>query len=125
MIRIAAALLFLSSLGFGLPCVPAIRNALAGKPIPYLMGFPAYGNGPFERHGMPSTAPLLAGFLLVCVLEALAGGLLWGGHRSGAFLAIALLPIEGIYWWGFSLPFGPVFAVVRTMLLVLAWKGLA
>ena len=46
-IRGAAVLLWVNALGFGVPCVLAIRSLRAGRCIPYLMGFPAYGNGPF------------------------------------------------------------------------------
>jgi hypothetical protein len=60
-LRIAASLLWLSALGFGLPCLPAIRNVLTGRPVPTMLGFPAYGGGPFERHGIHSTVwPLAA-----------------------------------------------------------------
>ncbi|MER3556421.1 MAG: hypothetical protein C4331_19340 [Meiothermus sp.] len=56
--------------------------------IPLPMGFPAYGRGPFEGVGIPTTLPLLVAFFLVCVLEAVAGFLLWGGYKSGAVLAL-------------------------------------
>ena len=45
------------------------------------MGFPAYGRGPFERYGLPTTVPLLLGFLALCLLECLA---VWSGAASGA-----------------------------------------
>ena len=89
------------------------------------MGFPAYGRGPFEAHGISSTVPLLAGFLIVCLLEGVAGWLLWGGHQSGAILALALLPFGAVYWWGFALPIPPLLAVVRTALIVAGWQGLS
>jgi len=56
------------------------------------MDFPAYGRGPFERVGIPTTVPLLAAFLLVCILEAVAGSLLWRGSMVGTVLALVLLP---------------------------------
>jgi hypothetical protein len=43
------------------------------KEIPTVLGFPAYGRGPFEARGIRSTVPSLAGFLGVCVLEGVAG----------------------------------------------------
>jgi hypothetical protein len=67
---------------------------------------------------------LLAGFLAVCILEGVAGWLLWGDHRSGAILAISLLLPGAVYWWGFALPIPPVLALVRTVLIVAAWQGL-
>jgi hypothetical protein len=122
--RTAALLLWFNGLGFGIPCLMAIRSLLAGRGIIQLLGFPAYGHGPFERHGIPSTAGLISGFLLVCALECVAGLLLWGGHKSGAILALALLPLGAIYWWGFALPIPPMFAVARTIAIVVAWRVL-
>jgi hypothetical protein len=106
-LRAAAILLWLNGIGFGVFCIPAIRNLSMGRDIPIVMGFPAYGRGPFERIGIPTTIPLLAGFLLVCTLEVVAALLLWGGSKVGAILALALLPAGAIFWWGFALPFRP------------------
>ena len=91
LLRVAALLHWFIAVGFGVFCVPAMRNLLRGRDIPIVLGFPAYGRGPFERVGIPTTVPLLAAFLLVCILEAVAGVLLWGGHRSGAMLAFVLV----------------------------------
>jgi hypothetical protein len=124
MIRTAAILSWFLGLGFGIPCVMAIRSVLAGRGIVYLLGFPTYGNGPFERHGVHSTPTLLSGFLLLCALECTAGVLLWGGHKTGAILAFALLPLGAVYWWGFALPIPPMFAVARAIAIVLAWRAL-
>lgn len=124
LLRLAGIFLLINGVGFGLFCIPAIRHLLAGRDIPIVMGFPAYGRGPFEHVGIQTTVPLLAGFLLVCILEAVAGVLVWGGSRAGAILALALLPAGAIFWWGFALPFGPVFALFSTILLLLGWGSL-
>lgn len=124
-LKIAAFLLWFKSLGFGLPCIAAIRNLLSGRDIPYIMGFPAYGRGPFEQRGLYTTVPLVAGFLLVCILEGVAGWLLWSGYRTGAILALVLLIPGAVYWWGFALPVPPILGVVRTILIVLSWSTLA
>ena len=124
MLRVAAALCWVNAVGFGVFTIPAIARVSAGKDLPIVMGFPAYGRGPFEAHGLQSTVPLLTGFLVVCILEGVAGWLLWGGHRSGAILALALLPAGAIYWWGFALPIPPLFALVRTVLIVAGWTQL-
>jgi hypothetical protein len=79
------------------------------------MGFPAYGEGPFERVGIRTTVPLLSAFVGVCAAECVAGGLLWRSRRSGAVLNLALLPVESVFWIGFALPFPPVGAVVRVV----------
>lgn len=124
LLRLAAILLLISGVGFGVFCIPAIRNLLMGRDIPTVMGFPAYGRGPFERAGIRTTVPLLAGFLLVCILEGLAGWLVWSGSKAGAVLALAILPAGAIFWWGFALPFGPIFAILRSILILLSWQGL-
>ncbi|MFZ0546990.1 MAG: hypothetical protein WAM60_16195 [Candidatus Promineifilaceae bacterium] len=123
-LRVAAILLWFTALGFGIFCIPAIGNLLNGRDIPYVMGFPAYGKGPFERVGIPTTVPLLAGFLLVCILEALAGWLLWEGYKTGAILSLVLIPAGAVFWWGFALPIPPLFAVIRTVLILLSWQSL-
>jgi hypothetical protein len=124
LIRVAAILHWVIAVGLGVFCVPAIRNLLIGRDIPMVMGLPAYGRGPFERVGIPTTVPLLAAFLLVCILEAVAGVLLWGGHKSGAVLALLLVPVGGVFWWGFALPIPPISALVWTILILLNWQAL-
>jgi hypothetical protein len=68
---------------------------------------------------------LLAAFLLVCLLEMTAGGLLWGADKIGAILTLVLLPLGAVFWWGFALPIPPIFALVRTVLIVLNWQHLS
>jgi len=123
-IRFASGLLWISTLGLGIPCVMAIRNLLAGRGIPYVFGFPAYGGGGFERHGMATTIPLLIGFLVVCLAEGFAGWLLWNGQKAGGILAFTLLIPGAIYWWGFDLPYPPILALIRTILIIIFWSNL-
>ena len=123
-LRVAAILHWFVAVGFGVFCVPAIRNLMMGRDIPIVMGFPAYGRGPFERVGIATTVPLLAAFLAVCILEAVAGSMLWGGYRSGAILALVLTPVGAVFWWGFALPIPPICAVVWTILILLNWQAL-
>lgn len=123
-LRAAAIFHWIVGLGFGIPAVLGIRNLAADRGILYVMGFPAYGKGPFERIGIQSSVPLLSAFLAVCVLECVAGWLLWNGARTGAILSLALLPFGAIFWWGFALPFPPIFATVWTVLIVLNWQQL-
>lgn len=123
-LRVAAFLQAFIGFGIGIFCIPAIRNLLSGRDIPMVMGFPAYGRGPFERVGIPTTVPLLAAFLLVCILEIVAAALLWGGHKSGALLSLLLLPAGVFFWWGFVLPIPPLFALAWTILILLNWGAL-
>jgi hypothetical protein len=123
-VTVAAILCLINAIGLGPLCLPAIRNVLTGRDVPVVFGFPAYGGGYFERIGIFPSVPLLSAFLLVCVLEGVAGWLLLGGHRSGAVLALALLPAGAVFWVGFSLPFPPLFALVRTALIAANWSSL-
>ncbi len=123
-LRVASALLWISAAGLGLCCLIAIKSLLTTGDIAYLFGLPAFGRGPFEQHGLPTTVPLVGAFLLVCLLEAMAGWLVWNGRISGAILALALLPAGAIFWWGFALPYPPILAVVWALLLLASWRQL-
>lgn len=88
-----------------------------------IMGFRAFG-GPFERLGTNAMVTLLVLELIVCLVECVAGWLLWHGDKLGGMLAIGLLPVSAVLWWGFALPFPPIFALIRTVLIALNWKAL-
>jgi hypothetical protein len=123
-LRAASVLFFIDGVGFGVFAAPAIIRVFQHRPVPIVFGFPAYGGGPFERIGLKSTVPLLAAFLLVNVLEVVAGVLVWRGIRSGAILGFALVPFGAFFWWGFALPIPPLLAVARSVLVLFGWKHL-
>jgi hypothetical protein len=123
MTRAAAILAWISGVGFGLPAVFGLRHFALHHEVWTFMGFPTYGGGPFEGWGIPTSIPLLAGFIVVCVAELVVGVLLWSGRPLGVWLAIGLLPFELIYWVGFALPFGHVLGAIRTALVVAALMG--
>jgi hypothetical protein len=120
--RAAASFAWVSGLGFGLPAMYGAWHFARTHEVWRFMGFPTYGEGPFEDVGIHTSVPLLAGFATVCAAELIAGVLMWRGRRSGAWLSHALLPIESMFWYGFALPFGPVLGLARTALVV---RGLA
>jgi hypothetical protein len=123
-VRVAAVLSWINAFGLGIPCLMAIRNLSAGRDLPLVFGFTAYGGGAFERRGHPTTIPLLAGFLLVCVVQLFAGWLLWKGQPAGAVLALMLIVPGAVYWWGFDLPYPPILAAIQAILIVFGWSGL-
>jgi hypothetical protein len=43
---------------------------------------------------------------------------------AGAVLALVLLPLGGVFWWGFALPIPPIVAFVWTVLILLNWQVL-
>ncbi len=76
-VKAAATCSLLLGLGFGLPGLgfglPGFFGTLHFAPTGQIWtftGLPAYGGGPFARSGLPTSAPLLAGHVLVCLAEA-------------------------------------------------------
>jgi hypothetical protein len=120
MMRAAATVSLLLGLGFGLPCVFGIRHFAQTGEVWRFMGFPAYGDGPFERIGLHTSTVLLAGFLTVCVADVAVGVMLWAGASYAPAASYALLPFEFAFWIGFALPFGPILGIARTVLVLLA-----
>ena len=123
MVKLAAVLSIILGLGFGLPCAYGIWYFSTTGVVWTFLGFPTYGNGPFEGIGIQTTVPLLVTFLVVCGLEVVTGWLLWRGLRAGAVPAVALVPIELAFWMGFALPFGPPLGLARAILVMTKWPS--
>jgi len=123
-VRAAAVLSWLLALSFGVPGAYGAWYFADRGVVWTFLGFPTYGDGPFDRAGVETTTPLLIAFVLVCLLEAVLGWLLWRHRRSGGILALALLPAEVMFWIGFALPLGPVVGAARTALVVAGWSSL-
>lgn len=122
--RGAAASSLVLGLGFGLPCAYGLWYFAARNQVWTFLGFPTYGEGPFDAAGIPTTVPLLAGFLVICILDVVAAVLLWRPHRTGYVMSLVLLPFGAIYWIGFALPAGPLLGGLRTGLVLAAvWIG--
>jgi hypothetical protein len=109
----ASATALAAGLGFGLPCIGGIWHLAATGEVWTFVGFPTYGDGPFERVGVHSTVPLLCGFLAVCLVEVALGALIQRRAARAPTLSALLLPIELAFWIGFALPFGPVLGLAR------------
>jgi hypothetical protein len=118
MTRAAGVLALLLGLGFGIPGVIGTRHLVQQHDIWRLFGFPAYGDGPFERAGIPTTVPLLAGFVVVCTAEVGLGALLLVSWRPALWMSLALMPFELAYWTGFALPYGFVLGAARVGLTI-------
>lgn len=120
MTRAAAVLTWVLGLGFGLPGVWGLWHFARTGRVWTFLGFPTYGDGPFENLGLRTSVPLLAAFELVCAAEIVTGWLLWRRRPAGETLSLALLPPELFFWVGFALPFGPLLGVARAALAVAA-----
>jgi hypothetical protein len=122
--RIASVLSCLLGLGFGIPCAYGIWYLARQGSVWMLVGYPTYGDGPFAQRGIATTVPLMVGFLVVCVAEVVVGWLLWTEPTVGAWMSIAILPVELLFWIGFALPFGVVLGIVRTVIVLVALSPL-
>jgi hypothetical protein len=116
-IRLAAVFAWLTGLGFGLPGIYGLWFFARHGYVWTFMGFPTYGAGPFVERGIETSVRLLAGFVAVCIAELVVGALLSTGRRIGSWLALALIPVEFMYWFGFALPLGPICGLARTALV--------
>jgi len=87
LLRVAAVLTAVPGVGFGLFCVLGIGYFARTGRVWTFSGMSAYGNGPFERIGVPTSLPLLFAFLLVCVGEVVAAWLPWRLRPAGVRLA--------------------------------------
>ncbi|MBD8871037.1 hypothetical protein [Nocardioides donggukensis] len=118
MTKAAGACSLVLGLGFGLPGVYAAWYYARQGEVWTFLGFPTYGEGPFERWGLETGVGLLLGFVAVCTAEVVVGLLLWSDVTTAPWLALALLPVELVFWIGFALPFGPLLGLARTVLVV-------
>ncbi len=118
MTKAAAVCSLVLGLGFGLPGVYGAWYYARHGEVWTFLGFPTYGDGPFERWGLPTSVMLILGFVAVCAAEVVVGVLLWGGAATSPWMALALLPVELVFWIGFALPFGPVLGLARTALVI-------
>jgi hypothetical protein len=84
-----------------------------------LLGFPTYGDGPFQRVGVETSTGLLVAFLAVCLAEVAVGTMIWSEAPGAQLLSLVLLPFEFAFWIGFALPLGPPLGIARTVLVLL------
>lgn len=118
MTRAAAVCSLVLGLGFGLPGAYGAWYYAQHSQAWTFLGFPTYGGGPFERWGLPTSTALLLGFVALCAAEVVVVVLLWRDATTAPWLALALLPVELVFWIGFALPFGPLLGLARTALVV-------
>lgn len=123
--RSAAVLTWVYAAGFGLPAIPVSIYLLQRGRLPTFWGlFEMYG-GPWSAQLLDQSLVLrLNAFLVVTVVAAWSGWLIWKGLRTGAILNLGLLPVEAVFWIGFALPFPWLSGVARTVLLAYAWRSL-
>jgi hypothetical protein len=124
--QVAALLLWVVALGWGLPALWLIWWVIKRGRLPVLPFIGEPNGGPFYRQvSRRAFVMLLWLSLALGVAQAWAGWLLWNGQQLGAVVQFGLLPIEAVFWYGFALPIPPILAAARVILVVLAWSRLA
>jgi hypothetical protein len=73
--KAAAVCSLVLGLGFGLPGAHGAWFYWRHDEVWTFLGFPTYGDGPFDRWGFPTSTALLVGFVAVCT--AVVAVLLW------------------------------------------------
>lgn len=120
MLRLAAGLYWLTAVGLTVFIVPVARYLLKHREMPKVFGMQAF-SGPLARLSIETLAVVLAAFVVVSVLEGVAGWLIWNHHRSGAVLGLALIPFAAVFWVGFELPIPPLIALGRAAIVIANW----
>ena len=125
-LRAAAIVTWVYAAGFGLSAIPvAVYLRQRGRLPTFFDLFEMYG-GPWSARVSRGTFELLLiAFLVVAVAVAWTAWLVWNGSRAGAILALALIPIEIVFWIGFALPIPWLLGAARVILLLLGWKSLS
>jgi hypothetical protein len=123
--RAAALLLWIVAAGWALPAPWLMWWVLVRGRLPVLPIIGEPNGGPFYLN-LPSGAflGLLAVSFGLGIAQAWAGWLLWNGQLSAALFQFGLLPVEAVLWYGFGLPIPPILAIVRLILIGLAWPRL-
>jgi hypothetical protein len=114
----------IDAVGWIIGVIPTLVYALGHKNLPTLAGIRLL-SGPFEALGID--ALIVAGlvYVVVSALKILAAYWLWSSRLDGAVLALVLLGLSALFWYGFALPLGPILGVAELVLLLLVWKTLS
>jgi hypothetical protein len=98
------------------PMPPASGFRLSRSPSIYFgpdgcrcssMPSPSMAGPGMTAGGRRGFAAQLGAFLVMMLVVSWGGWLLWRGSRAGAGVAVATIPVEALFWYGFALPFRP------------------
>lgn len=103
--------------------VPTLYYAFSRGHLPTFGGIHLMG-GPFEKLGLEALIVAGIGYITVSALKILAAHWLWSSRKDGAVLALILLGLSAIFWYGFALPLGPLVGSMQVVSLILAWRSL-
>lgn len=123
-VRVLAALYYFTGIGFGLSNIAVLVYVATQGRVPIVLGVDLDGGGPFESLGYRSMAVLIGLFVVVCLLEVVAARLLSRSGSRGGVLAIALLPVGAMFWFGFALPLPWFLGSLKAIFLAASWRQL-
>jgi hypothetical protein len=120
-----AIVTWLYAVGFGGSTIPVAVHLHRRGSLPTFFGlFEMYGGPWSSRYGPTLFTWLLCAFCLVAGLAAGAASLVWNASKLGAVATLLLLPVEGMFWFGFDLPIPKAIGLARVVLLALGWTSL-
>lgn len=124
MTRAASAVTWAYAAAFGIPTFYVANHLDDNGFLPSFRGsFEMYA-GPWSgRYDDRTFIQLLIAFSLVLVVASIFAAMVWRGSGRGVVLALAWLPVEAVFWYGFALPFPWLIGIVRTALLVASWRS--
>jgi hypothetical protein len=111
---------FVGTVGILLP----LYYAFSRRALPRVAGIGRLLSGPFERLGMDAFIVVGLMFVVISGLKVLAAYWLGQSRLDGAILELILLSLSAIFWYGFAVPFGPVFGLPQLVLLAMVWSSL-
>jgi hypothetical protein len=123
-LKASAAVMWVGALGIGVAATLVASHLLRERTLPMVMGIRLFGGGMVERWRPETIVVLLGLFTATCALQIFAGWMVWNGQKFGAILLLAMLPVEVAFWIAFALPFPPLLAVTRLVLLAWGWSAL-
>lgn len=123
--RWAAVAFILPALGFGIPTPLVIDHVRRTGELPMTpFGFRSHAGPFFDQLGPETFTKLAWAFVVVCLLDLLAGAWLWQGRQRGAWVGAAMTPVTLVFALGFAFPFLLAALPIRLILLVAARSGL-
>ena len=123
--RAAALAFILPALGFGIPTPLVIDHVRRTGELPLTpFGFRSHAGPFFDQLGPEGFGSVAWAFVVVCLLDLLAGAWLWQGRRRGAVLGAVMTPVTLVFALGFAFPFLLVALPLRLLLVAAARTGL-
>jgi hypothetical protein len=96
-----------------------LHHALRHRSLPVVAGRIRLLAGPFEQLGIDALVVAGLVFVSISALKFLAAVWLLSAQMDGAVLQVLLLGVSSIFWYGFAVPYGPVFGIPQLILLAI------